>query len=330
MHNTEQTTPFLLEPVGKDYLWGGERLKTTYNKQLPLTPLAETWECSTHPDGCSVVASGLYKGKTLRSVLQAHPQYLGTYANSDGELPILIKLIDAKKDLSVQVHPDDAYAKQYENGQNGKTEMWYVLDAEEQSSLVYGFRQEMTPERLRQSLADGTLEQDLQKVSVSKNDVFLIEAGTVHAIGAGIVLAEIQQSSNLTYRLYDYNRIDANGNKRPLHVEKAVVTVDYHQKPLPEQKRTVWEKEGYTEELLCTCPYFQVKRFVLRENCAACAKGISTAHTFAVLLCIDGSGTLQYGTDARLSFQKGQCIFLPAHTTIEQVGGSADLLFVTV
>ena len=208
--------------------------------------------------------------------------------------------------------------------------MWYILDAEEQASLVYGFRQEMTPERLRQSLADGTLEQDLQKVPVSKNDVFLIEAGTVHAIGAGIVLAEIQQSSNLTYRLYDYNRIDANGNKRPLHVEKAVATVDYHQKPLPEQKRTVWEKEGYTEELLCTCPYFQVKRFVLRENCAACAKSISTTHTFAVLLCIDGSGTLQYGTDASLSFQKGQCIFLPAYTTIEQVGGSADLLFVTV
>ena len=198
--------PFLLRPVGKDYLWGGERLKTAYHKQIDLTPLAETWECSTHPDGCSVVDSGAAAGKPLRTVLQEHPEYLGTYANPEGELPILIKLIDAKKDLSVQVHPDDAYAKQYENGQNGKTEMWYVLEAEPDASLVYGFRHTMTPERLRQSLAEGTLEADLQSVPVSKNDAFLIPAGTVHAIGAGILLAEIQQSSNLTYRLYDYNR----------------------------------------------------------------------------------------------------------------------------
>ena len=212
--------PFLLRPVGKDYLWGGERLKTEYHKQIDLTPLAETWECSTHPDGCSVVDSGAAAGKPLRAVLQEHPEYLGIYANPEGELPILIKLIDAKKDLSVQVHPDDAYAKQYENGQNGKTEMWYVLEAEPDASLVYGFRHTMTPERLRQSLAEGTLEADLQSVPVSKNDAFLIPAGTVHAIGAGILLAEIQQSSNLTYRLYDYNRTDANGNKRPLHIEK--------------------------------------------------------------------------------------------------------------
>ena len=149
--------PFLLRPVGKDYLWGGERLKTAYHKQIDLTPLAETWECSTHPDGCSVVDSGAAAGKSLRTVLQEHPEYLGIYANAEGELPILIKLIDAKKDLSVQVHPDDAYAKQYENGQNGKTEMWYVLEAEPDASLVYGFRHTMTPERLRQSLAEGTL-----------------------------------------------------------------------------------------------------------------------------------------------------------------------------
>ena len=142
--------PFLLRPVGKDYLWGGERLKTEYHKQIDLTPLAETWECSTHPDGCSVVDSGAAAGKPLRTVLQEHPEYLGIYANPEGELPILIKLIDAKKDLSVQVHPDDAYAKQYENGQNGKTEMWYVLEAEPDASLVYGFRHTMTPERLRQ------------------------------------------------------------------------------------------------------------------------------------------------------------------------------------
>lgn len=321
--------PFLLRPVGKDYLWGGERLKTAYHKQIDLTPLAETWECSTHPDGCSIVDSGAAAGKPLRAVLQEHPEYLGIYANSKGELPILIKLIDAKKDLSVQVHPDDAYAKQYENGQNGKTEMWYVLEAEPDASLVYGFRHTMTPERLRQSLSEGTLEADLQSVPVSKNDAFLIPAGTVHAIGAGILLAEIQQSSNLTYRLYDYNRTDAQGNKRPLHIEKAVATVDYQQKPLLEQNRTVEQKDGYTEELLCACPYFQVFRLHLQAATPAVAAAVSTTNAFAVLLCISGSGTMTAETGETLAFQKGQCVFVPADTTVKELSGTADLLWIT-
>lgn len=266
--------PFLLRPVGKDYLWGGERLKTAYHKQIDLTPLAETWECSTHPDGCSVVDSGAAAGKPLRTVLQEHPEYLGTYANPEGELPILIKLIDAKKDLSVQVHPDDAYAKQYENGQNGKTEMWYVLEAEPDASLVYGFRHTMTPERLRQSLAEGTLEADLQSVPVSKNDAFLIPAGTVHAIGAGILLAEIQQSSNLTYRLYDYNRTDANGNKRPLHIEKAVATVDYQQKPLPgtePDSRT--ERRIYGRRSVCVSLFSGIPIALAGSDASSCSSG---------------------------------------------------------
>lgn len=141
-----------------------------------------------------------------------------------------------------------------------------MLEAEPDASLVYGFRHTMTPERLRQSLAEGTLEADLQSVPVSKNDAFLIPAGTVHAIGAGILLAEIQQSSNLTYRLYDYNRTDAQGNKRPLHIEKAVATVDYQQKPLPEQNRTVEQKDGYTEEGLCACPYFRYPDCTCRQQ----------------------------------------------------------------
>ena len=332
--------PFLLRPVGKDYLWGGERLKTEYHKQIDLTPLAETWECSTHPDGCSIVDSGAAAGKPLRTVLQEHPEYLGIYANPEGELPILIKLIDAKKDLSVQVHPDDAYAKQYENGQNGKTEMWYVLEAEPDASLVYGFRHTMTPERLRQSLAEGTLEADLQSVPVSKNDAFLIPAGTVHAIGAGILLAEIQQSSNLTYRLYDYNRTDANGNKRPLHIEKAVATVDYQQKPLPEQNRTVEQHrvqarrrtallEQYlplVEELI---EQVRARQHDFNNQMMAVAAAVSTTNAFAVLLCISGSGTMTAETGETLVFQKGQCVFLPADTTVKELSGTADLLWIT-
>ena len=203
--------PFLLQPAGKDYLWGGNRLHTLFGKQLPLQPLAETWECSTHPDGCSIVASGVDKGKTLTEVLQQHPEFLGAKTSATGDLPVLVKLIDAAKDLSVQVHPDDAYAQQYEHEPNGKTEMWYILEAEPEASLIYGFSKPMQPEQLDTCLKENTILSYLQKIPVKKGDVFLIPAGTVHAIGAGIVLAEIQQSSNLTYRLYDYNRTDATG-----------------------------------------------------------------------------------------------------------------------
>ena len=179
--------PFLLQPAGKDYLWGGNRLHTLFGKQLPLHPLAETWECSTHPDGCSIVASGVDKGKSLAEVLQQHPEFLGAKTSATGELPVLIKLIDAAKNLSVQVHPDDAYAQQYEHEPNGKTEMWYILEAEPEASLIYGFSKPMQPEQLDTCLKENTILSYLQKIPVKKGDVFLIPAGTVHAIGAGIV-----------------------------------------------------------------------------------------------------------------------------------------------
>ena len=183
--------PFLLKPAGKDYLWGGQRLKTEFGKESRLNPLAETWECSTHPDGLSVVESGEFAGMTLKDVLKEHPEYLGTHPLKcctkeqleAGELPVLIKFIDAKKDLSVQVHPDDAYAKVHENGSRGKTEMWYVLDASKDASLVYGFNQDMEKNQLKESIEKGEVEKYLQKVPVHKNDTFFIEAGTVHARG---------------------------------------------------------------------------------------------------------------------------------------------------
>ena len=217
--------PFLLQPAAKDYLWGGSRLNDDFGKQIPVSPLAETWECSTHPDGLSVVSSGAYAGMTLREVLSLHPAYLGSHplllTGGRPELPILVKLIDAKKDLSIQVHPDDAYALSHENSL-GKTEMWYVLHAAKDAQLIYGFRQNVTREQVIEGVQSGSLGNQLNHVPVAKDDVFFIEPGTVHAIGAGVLLAEVQESSNLTYRLYDYNRIDKNGEKRPLHVDKAL------------------------------------------------------------------------------------------------------------
>ena len=262
-----RTKPFLLTPAGKDYLWGGNRLKTEFNKEIDLVPLAETWECSTHPDGPSVIVTGRHAGKTLAELLKEHPEYLGKHPGTEGELPVLIKFIDAKKNLSVQVHPDDDYARKYENGQLGKTEMWYVMDAAPDAQLVYGFNHDITKEQLRQSLKDGTVEKYLQKVKIQKDDVFFIEAGTVHAIGAGALIAEIQESSNLTYRLYDYNRVGKDGKLRELHIDKALAVANLKSSSEPRQPlRLLKYKKGSATELLCRCKYFQVERYLLNTE----------------------------------------------------------------
>lgn len=319
--------PFLLQPAGKDYLWGGNRLHTLFGKQLPLHPLAETWECSTHPDGCSIVASGIDKGKTLAEVLQQHPEFLGTKTSATGDLPVLIKLIDAAKYLSVQVHPDDAYAQQYEHEPNGKTEMWYILEAEPGASLIYGFSKPMQPEQLDTCLKENTILSYLQKIPVKKGDVFLIPAGTVHAIGAGIVLAEIQQSSNLTYRLYDYNRTDATGKKRPLHIKKAKAVIQFSANQPPQTKQPMQQKNGYRVQCLCKCPYFCTTLLTIQTACDW-TDYQPDSDTFQVLLCISGSGTMQTKENA-LSFQNGDCIFLPAHSSMERLTGTAELLQIT-
>ena len=331
--------PFLLSPVGKDYIWGGSRLRTEFNKEIDMTPLAETWECSTHPDGPSTVAGGRYQGRTLSNVLEEHPEYLGTHARlladelaggpaASGGLPILVKLIDAHKDLSVQVHPDDEYARLHEDGQRGKTEMWYVLDAAPGAQLVYGFYHDMTRERLRASLADGTVEKYLQKVPIRKDDVFFIEAGTVHAIGAGALIAEIQESSNLTYRLYDYNRVDAHGNRRPLHIDKALEAANLRGSAEPRQPvRLLRYRRGYASELLCRCRYFQVERYLVNtESVRGLVEFEMSPDTFQVFLCLDGCGTVYTESGGSFNFFKGDCIFVPAGTGEMKMHGKARFL----
>lgn len=325
-----KTKPFLLCPAGKDYLWGGSRLKDDFAKSIDMEPLAETWECSTHPDGPSVVASGDFAGKSLRDVLKLFPEFLGTHPRVKGELPILIKFIDAKKDLSVQVHPNDEYAREYENDSLGKSEMWYVLDAAKNASLVYGFCHDMTKEKLRRSLETGTLEKYLQKVPVHKDDVFYIEAGTVHAIGAGALIAEIQENSNLTYRLYDYNRIDKNGKKRELHIDKALAVVELKSSREPMQPmRVLGYRKGCASELLCRCKYFQVERMLLNTEQTRNLVDFQTLeNSFHVLLCMEGCGVI-WGKDITLNFFKGDCIFIPANSIPLKIHGKAQMLDVS-
>lgn len=326
-----KTKPFLLKPAGKDYLWGGNRLNDDFSKGMDLSPLAETWECSTHPDGPSTVASGEHEGKLLSQVLKEHPEYLGTHPRTEGELPILIKLIDAKKDLSVQVHPDDAYAMEHENGSLGKTEMWYVLDASKDAKLIYGFYHDMDKQVLRNSLERGTVEKYLQKVKIKKDDVFYIESGKVHAIGAGALIAEIQESSNLTYRMYDYNRIDKNGEKRQLHIEKALDVADLKGSAEPRQPMRVLKYQpGCALELLCRCKYFQVERQLINtERCRQMADFQTGSNSFQVLLCTRGCGVL-FGEDGEfINFFKGDCIFIPANSIPMKLHGKAQLLKVS-
>lgn len=322
--------PFLLKPAGKDYLWGGSRLKDDFSKDMDLTPLAETWECSTHPDGPSVVASGAYAGRLLSEVLSRHPEYMGTHPKTDGGLPILIKFIDARKDLSVQVHPDDEYAREHENGSLGKTEMWYVLDAARDAKLVYGFYHDISREKLKKSLEDGRVERYLQKVKVQKDDLFYIEPGTVHAIGAGVLIAEIQESSNLTYRMYDYGRVDKNGRPRELHIAQALEVASRRGSRTPRQPMRVLKyRKGCATELLCRCKYFQVERQLINtERCREMADFQTDSNSFQVLLCIGGCGTM-FGAGEMLHFFKGDCIFVPADSIPLKLHGRAQFLKVS-
>lgn len=322
--------PFLLKPAAKDYLWGGSRLNDDFGKAIPLSPLAETWECSTHPDGQSTVAE---TGEPLGALLVRRPDYLGTHplrlTGGKAELPILIKLIDAKQNLSVQVHPDDDYALKHENCR-GKTEMWYILAAKRNAELIYGFRQNLSREQLSRILDEKKVESVLNHVPVHQNDVFFVEAGTVHAIGAGVLLAEIQESSNVTYRIYDYDRTDRSGRKRALHVDRALDVTRLTASVSPRQPMRVLKyRNGCAEELLGRCRYFQVERMLLNTEIQRNLVEYQTdSNSFHALLCIAGCGVL-FGERVLIPFFKGDCVFVPAESIPLKLHGKAQLLNVS-
>lgn len=318
--------PFLLRPTGKDYLWGGKRLNDEFAKGIDLSPLAETWECSTHPDGPSFVVTGKHQGQSLAEVIRSRPDYLGRRYQGRNTLPILIKFIDAKADLSVQVHPTDEYAREQENGQLGKTEMWYVLDAQKGTRLIYGFNHDTDEETIRKAIAEGGLLNHLRTVPINKDDMFFIEAGTVHALGAGALVAEIQENSNLTYRLYDYDREDKDGKKRPLHIDKAMQVADFHSSAKPRQPlRVLRYRLGAALELLCRCKYFEVYRLIVNTERRQVVSYRADEFGFRVLLCVNGCGSVSW-EDEIFKFYKGDCIFVPAESVEFFLHGQAKFL----
>lgn len=284
-----------LTPACKDYLWGGEKLRQDYGIQSQLHPLAEAWVLSCHPDGPSVVATGPLAGKTLPEYIQEKgPGCLGADCEKFTDFPILAKFIDAKGDLSIQVHPSNEYALAHEH-QFGKTEMWYVLDCEPGATLYYGFQHQISREEFQQRIQDNTLTEVLNAVPVEKGDLFFIPAGTLHAIRKGIVVAEIQQNSNVTYRIYDYGRVGADGKPRQLHIQQAL-EVTQRTPPQPDP-----DFHGH----LAQCPYFTVDvmegRFTL--DCGP--------ESFVSVLVLEGTGILWEG-DESMSLRKGESLFIPA------------------
>ena len=306
--------PLLFEPVLKDYIWGGRNLETVFGRTLPPnTNIAESWEIAAHPDGQSVVENGEYAGLTLTELhQQLGLSLIGTrnqWAQERNKFPLLIKLLDANRPLSVQVHPRDEYALENEGNELGKTEMWVILDAEPDAAVILGVKDGTTPDAFRQAIADGELEQYLHYIPIRAGDFIDVPAGTLHAILGGILIAEIQQNSNTTYRVYDWNRVGKDGEPRPLHVDRAMDVIDFTCiEPAAGQEKRLGDSET-TNTQLVNNRYFTVERLTLdagEEFAGSCNGG-----TFEILGIVDGTVSLSSDSGS-IDLSRIQFTLLPA------------------
>lgn len=316
-------TPFLIKPAVKDYIWGGTRLRDEYGKESSLDRLAESWELSCHPDGDSIIASGEYEGMALSEFVSEHPEAVGKNFRSGDIFPVLVKLIDAKDDLSVQVHPGDEYALRTE-GQLGKTEMWYIVDCEPGAELVYGFREEITADEFRSAIDDNTLMDKVNRVPVNKGDVFFIAPGTLHAIGRGILIAEIQQNSNVTYRVYDYGRTGTDGKPRELHTEKAIDVTRTAPAETGCGQPAKENQPGKWHYPLAECSYFRADKYDIYRSML-----LGRSDTFRHILVTEGEGIITDGT-TELPFRKGSSVFIPAGAENCKIKGKCSIIMTTV
>lgn len=312
-----------LNPVFKDYIWGGTRLRDDFGLKTDINPVAEGWMLACHKDGMNTIDGGEYDGKTLESVIKegGKSKIAGTNSEKFPYFPVLIKLIDAKDNLSVQVHPDNEYAARVEH-EFGKTEMWYVLDAAPGATLIYGFKNKIGKEEFKQAIESNTLLDVLNVVEVKKGDMFFIEAGTVHAIGKGALIAEIQQNSNSTYRVYDYGRLGKDGKPRELHIQKAIDVsktepAKYGTKPFGKKE----EISGGTRQMLTECPLFSVYNYEL------CGKVELNANeeSFNHILVVGGSGKI-----GGREFKKGDSFFVPANYGNYEIDGNGEFILTKV
>lgn len=311
--------PLQFDPIFKDRIWGGEKLKTVLNKPITSAITGESWELSTVAGDVSVVANGDLKGQSLTQLIEENPNaILGTEVHSKfgNQFPLLFKYLDAREDLSIQVHPNDALAKERHNS-FGKTEMWYVMQADADSNIIVGFKEDSSQEEYLKHLNDNSLLSILDTVPVKKGHAYFLETGTVHAIGAGLLIAEIQQTSDITYRLYDFDRKDAHGNTRELHVDLALEAINYKKF---DTRKPYLEEENQSNSIV-NCPYFTTNFIPLTEE----MKVGKTGNSFTVYMCIDGTFELEYDKTI-YSYKQGDTVLIPAAMDYYILTGKASIL----
>jgi mannose-6-phosphate isomerase len=311
--------PLQFQPILKDRIWGGTKLKTYLNKPITSEITGESWEISTVENDVSEIANGAFKGKSLDVLLNAFPiGILGTKVHEQfgAQFPLLFKYLDAREDLSIQVHPNDELAKKRHNS-FGKTEMWYVMQADEDARLIVGFKENSSKEEYLNHLKNNSLVTLLDSKTVQKGDVFFLNTGTVHAIGAGTVIAEIQQTSDVTYRLYDFDRKDAQGNLRELHVDLALDAINYDRV----ESERVYSEVLNSSNLIATCPYFTTNIIPLDGNIDVA----TNPETFKVYMCVEGNFQLDLGTET-YNYVTGDTVLIPAQMDSFSLSGEAKIL----
>ncbi len=303
-----QLYPLKFETIFKDKIWGGNKIKTILNKDFsPLPNCGETWELSGVKGDISVVKNGAEKGKTLTHLIKEYKEELvgeQVFAHFKEEFPLLIKFIDAAQDLSVQVHPDNELAKKRHNS-FGKSEMWYVLAADEGASLISGFNKTVAKDEYLEKLNSGKLYDILNKEEVKAGDIFYLPAGRIHTIGKGLLIAEIQQTSDVTYRIYDFDRLDDKGNKRELHTEESIDALDYH---FHHDYKTAYPQQKNNVIKAVETPFFITNVLDFEKNTDRDYSGIDS---FVAHVCVEGSYEI-IGDFETVAVQKGDCVLLPA------------------
>ena len=301
--------PILFEPNLHPVVWGGNQLRPYKGLEATAEPIGESWEVSAVPTSTSIISNGAWKGRDLISVIDEHPEEIlrkSINEQYDGKLPLLVKFIDAKKDLSIQVHPNDEMAMR-EHGKMGKSEMWYIIKADAGAHLYAGFKQRITPYEYQHRVADGTITQVLARHPVKAGDVFYLPAGRVHAICGGILLAEVQQSSDVTYRIFDYNRPGMDGKPRELHTELAAKALDYH---VEKNYRTEYIETDNRAVQIIDSPYFDVR---VMEITAPFHRNLIKYDSFIISMCIEGDCRIKVrSTGDEITLREGSSTLIPA------------------
>jgi len=317
--------PIKFAPILKEKIWGGQKLKNLLNKASDLPNIGESWEISDVEGDTSIVSNGSLIGKSLKDLLETYKSDLlgeKNYKVFGNKFPLLIKFIDAKEDLSIQLHPNDQLAAKRHNS-FGKTEMWYTLQADEGSNLIVGFNQDMTPEKYLSHLENKTLTEILNFDNVKVGDTYFIEVGRIHAIGAGVMVAEIQQTSDITYRVYDWDRVDDDGNERELHNDLAIDAFDFN---MPDDFRVAYSKTENQSNQMVSCPYFKTSYLEVTTT----IKKENNKDSFFIYICVEGSATITYNEHSE-NIKKGETILVPASIKYYEINSKkATLLEVYV